>query len=533
MTMSETAAGAADPGVPTATSHPTASPRRAVDAGRRVTRRVGRWWANLPTSREEPMGPLLPWAPVLLACLALGGAAGLLQLADAPRAAVLIPAGLAGALLLLNLPQLGFLGFMIAVGLNWTVPDWPFSPTKAGAAVCVAGTALGLLIRGLRPRLHWMHLWLMAFACWSLVTAQAQGNGGLSLPFSFTMIGWVLVAVSAHQLFPGRRGLLQICGCYVLGVTLGCVLTITAFGTTGKATLVPLNGDANDFGMLASSAAALGLGLARERGRLPVRLAWLACALTCLTVAVGSYSRGAILGLAVAVVGQFLLRPRERRAILLGLAVLALAALCAYPFVAEQVQVAVQQKGFVAEGNVSSRFDAWTIALNQFAQHPITGIGIGALQPSYFAALTLPPGALVLAFAHNTYIEVLYGTGLVGAALIGTALVWSLRSAWRIPGMGRTTPPDPAPRGGPVIPSSGTEGSAASGSVAAGLATREVGGVRLLLLPALLCIFVACLTVTEIMYPPFWMAFLLAIAGADADQRVREVSAVSSAYSRQ
>lgn len=467
--------------------------RRKMSGTTGPTRRIAAWLQSIPTPAERPVGPLIGWRPAAVLVLGLLAATGMLLLGQIPVTGACIPAVLAAGVLLVNWPQLGFLGFMLAVGLNWTVASWPTSPTKAGAALCVGSAALGLLLRGLRPRVHWIHCWLMAFACWTLVSAQAHGNAILSQQFTVTIAGWVLVMFSAYQLFVGLRGLLQVCACYVLGVTAGCVMTIAAFGSTGRSTLVPVAGDANDFGMLASSGAVLALGLARERRGPGLRILWTLCGLTCLTVAIGSYSRGAILGLVIAALAQLILRPRDRK-VMLGLVLgLTLVAACVYPLIEEQVAVAVQQKDFVASGNVSSRIDAWGIALQQFIQHPVTGIGIGALQPSYFAALSLAPGALALAFAHNTYIEVLYGTGLVGAALILVAVAWSLRAGW-------LAPAEPAPTGGQTGPG----------------AQRTAGGLRIMMLPALLCIFVACLTVTEIMYPPFWMAFLLAVSAADA-----------------
>lgn len=383
--------------------------------------------------------------------------------------------------LLLNYPKLAFLIFMITVGLNWTMAGWPSSGTKMGAIVFVGITGLSMMIRRIRPRIHWMHYCLLAFACWTIVSANFVGNGPLSNGFSATIAGWAVVVIAASQMFVDRRDIVTLCGCYATAMTAGCVLTLMSFGSGHSSALVPIAGDANDFGMLASSGAIVGIGLAREKFSFLARAWWALCATICLIVAVGSFSRGAILGLGVALVVHFLFRPRDRKAILVVIAVAALALIAIYPTIQQAVSVAVQQKNFVAEGNVSSRFDAWAIALNIFADHPLVGAGIGSLEPRYFGDLHLAPGMLALAYAHNSYIEILYGTGIVGAVLMAFAIGWSLKSTWRAQRVG--------------IPSA-----------------RAASGVQSVLFPAVVSILVACFTVTEIMYPPFWMVFLLAFA---------------------
>lgn len=449
------------------------------------------WWSEVPAP-EGPLRPLLSHrtcAVLVGALLVLGG---LLFCGGLGIMAAAVPAGLAAVLLMLNYPWTAFFAFMLSVGLNWTIASWPTSPTKAGAGLVVGMTVVNLLVRGLRPRLHWMHLWLMAFAVWSLVSANVVGNAESSQGFSFTMVGWVLVLVAAYQLFQGPTGMTAVFGCYAVSAAAGCMVTIFSYGSTGFSTLVPVAGDPNDFGMLAASGAVVGIGLARERAHWLVRTFWVLCLLTCLTVTIGSLSRGSIMGLGAAVVVHFCTQPRDRKAILAALVVLGLVMAAVYPFIADQVQVALQQKEFVAQGNVSSRFDAWAIALGQLAQHPVTGIGIGALQPHYMQQLFLPPGALALAYSHNTYIEILYGTGLVGAAIMFTAVGWALWTGWRAqrvdPEAQQHLPPEQR--------------------------VRSVGGMRGVVLPAVVTVFVACLTVTEIMYPPYWMAFVLAFAGA-------------------
>lgn len=430
---------------------------------------------------NRPWGPLWSARGVFLLAGGLALVSGILVAAGAPLAMAAAPVLLGLGVLLLNYPKLGFLIFMLTVGLNWTMAGWPSSATKLGAILFVGITGLSMIIRRIPPRMHWLHFLLLAFACWTVVSANVAGNGSLSNGFSATIAGWAVVVIAASQIFESRRDVVTLGACYTTAMAAGCVLTLMSYGSGHSSALVPVAGDANDFGMLASSGAIVGIGVAREKFHPVVRAWWLLCATICLIVAVGSFSRGAILGLAVALVVHFLFRPRDRKAILIGIVVAALALLAVYPSIQRAVSVAVQQKSFVAEGNVSSRFDAWAIALNIFAEHPLGGAGIGSLEPRYFGDLHLAPGMLSLAYAHNSYIEILYGTGIIGAILMAFAIGWSLKTTWRAQRV--------------EIPEAGAG-----------------AGVQSVLFPAVVSILVACFTVTEIMYPPFWMVFVLAFA---------------------
>src|SRR2546425_6394713 len=73
---------------------------------------------------------------------------------------------------------------------------------------------------------------------------------------------------------------------------------------------------------------------------------------------------------------------------------------------------------------------AWTLdSLRMLRDHPALGVGLGAFGVAYPGYQSVP-GDLWLDHAHNDYAEVVAETGLVGAALIASALWLFFRLAF-------------------------------------------------------------------------------------------------------
>ncbi|AJT42563.1 O-antigen ligase family protein [Psychromicrobium lacuslunae] len=423
----------------------------------------------------EPLLPLRSTVLLTLVGLALAGAAALL----APLAGLAV-LGVLGTFLVVNYPAALMPIYLAVIGLVWTFPNWPIAPLKPSAALLVAGVALAMFFRTRIPRLHWAHLVFLAFGIWSLIAGEAAGNSIFSRGYSISIIGWAFSLIALYQLTPGRAGMLNLAKSYSLSIAAGCALVIAFFLAGNSVALTPVGGDVNDFGVLVAAAFFLSLGLARERtlGRLQ-RLVFLAATLLCLVVAVGSLSRGTWLAIGVGLVLYFLLYRRERLKMLAAALVLGILALCIAPFFSEQISTALQQKEFIAGDNVDSRLTAWQLGLRLFAERPLSGYGIGSIQQYIAEAFTTPPGDFVVAFLHNSYVELLFGTGIVGTALFlvlaVATLIWTFKA-------GRALP----------IGSRGANTAA-------------------MLLPAVAATLVASFTVTELTYAPLWLAIALGI----------------------
>ena len=391
--------------------------------------------------------------------------------------------GLLGSFLVVNYPTLLMPIYLAVIGLVWTFPSWPIAPLKPSAALLVAGVALAMFFRTRIPRLHWAHLVFLAFGIWSLIAGETAGNSIFSRGYSISIIGWAFSLIALHQLTPGLAGMLNLAKSYSLSIAAGCALVIGFFLVGNSVALTPVAGDVNDFGVLVAAAFFLSLGLARERslGRLQ-RIIFLIATLLCLVVAVGSLSRGTWLAIGVGLVLYFLLHKRDRLKMLGAALVLGVLALCVAPFFSEQIGTALQQKEFIAGENVDSRLTAWQLGLKLFAERPLSGYGIGSIQQYIAQAFNTPPGDFVVGFLHNSYVELLFGTGLVGTiffmVLAGATLLWTFK-------LGRN-------------------------SASEGLNSNTAA----MLLPAVTATYVASFTVTELTFAPLWLALAIGISAS-------------------
>jgi O-antigen ligase len=88
-------------------------------------------------------------------------------------------------------------------------------------------------------------------------------------------------------------------------------------------------------------------------------------------------------------------------------------------------------------GGSSGRSDLWRVGWQVFASHPLAGVGIGNFEvvESHY---TLRPGAIsrigylvdVPHLVHNTYLQLLAETGIIGLGLYLLVLVFCVRATW-------------------------------------------------------------------------------------------------------
>jgi hypothetical protein len=171
----------------------------------------------------------------------------------------------------------------------------------------------------------------------------------------------------------------------------------------------------------------LGLVLA-WRGRGWQRWAWGLAALLVAYALLISGSRGAWVGLAVAV-GIWALLFIPSRALRLALAVLAAAGGLLAVYLALRL---VRPGSHVfaltsALDTASSRYVLYRNSLNLLADYPLTGIGLGDTFTMVYSRYQLLIPVSYLTYAHNLFLSVVLGLGLVGLV----ALVWLLIGFYR------------------------------------------------------------------------------------------------------
>ena len=171
------------------------------------------------------------------------------------------------------------------------------------------------------------------------------------------------------------------------------------------------------------------LGLYRRRAaRVALLLAFALVTLGFLA----TESRGGLVALVVGVVVAMFIAPRHRGRIV-ALGGVMLAAILA---------LGAAQPGAIARitdlgGGSSGRSDLWRVGWDVFKGHPLAGVGLGNFEVVE-AHYTLRPGAIsrigyivdVPHLVHNTYLQLLAETGIIGLALYLLVIALCIRATW-------------------------------------------------------------------------------------------------------
>jgi O-antigen ligase/polysaccharide polymerase Wzy-like membrane protein len=138
-----------------------------------------------------------------------------------------------------------------------------------------------------------------------------------------------------------------------------------------------------------------------------------------------SFSRGGYLALAAVVVVAALLH--RRRWLLLGLAVLALAAVAIIPPIRHRIVIETQN---VYGNTVQSRIDLWTAAVKLIEHRPIFGAGLSGFQERAAPYYTHLHTQANFIDPHNIVLNFWVETGLLGLIAFAWILVLGFRTSW-------------------------------------------------------------------------------------------------------
>jgi putative inorganic carbon (HCO3(-)) transporter len=129
-----------------------------------------------------------------------------------------------------------------------------------------------------------------------------------------------------------------------------------------------------------------------------------------------SFSRGALLGLAVGAVWHALTHRRHIPILLVGALVGVLVAGSFARSNPEQVETGFELKSKAASENVESRLETWSAAARLATSHPV-GIGPGNFESFYYEAIGRPPSTETALVVHNTYLDIAAELGVVAVTL--------------------------------------------------------------------------------------------------------------------
>jgi O-antigen ligase len=308
-----------------------------------------------------------------------------------------------------------------------------------GAGIVTVGKLLGVLavaawyLRwsvGRHPTVTNPLFWPLAgLAAWiplSVSTAYDQ-TAGLTVGLRYLTF-FVLVFLIVQTVDGDRRTANRMIDVAVAAAGASAVVGLYNFflaGNEGRAQ-GPL-ADPNDYAFVLAVTVPLALYRLRSAAG-PLRRALAALALSVMFAAIlASFSRSALVALAVAGAWAAATRRLSLRGAALAVTGVAAVALVSYLLQPQHVETALLQKRFVAQSNIDQRLVAWRVALEEFDSSPVLGVGPGNFEVR-FDEFALPPnpeaGALA---AHNAYLSVLAELGGpgIGLFLAYLAIAWS------------------------------------------------------------------------------------------------------------
>ncbi|MDX6733485.1 MAG: hypothetical protein QOC54_3433 [Baekduia sp.] len=280
-----------------------------------------------------------------------------------------------------------------------------------------------------RPGLSYLLLLFVGWTAASVIWAPVQGDAVTSV--TRYALNAVLIPI-IYTAVRDRRDATRLLAVVVGGAAVAAISGIvSAPGTAADATRATGTvGDANELaaalviGMAVSAAFAVNRHVAS-----PWRLLSVLAAGLCLLGILLSLSRGGLLGLAAAVVVAIFVAGRWRPQVMAGATAVVVMAVGYFALFAS-----LPAKERVTNvGGGTGRVDLWTVGWRMVQDHPVRGVGTGQFQTSSVHYL-LQPGAIqrgdfILSqpkVAHNTYLNILSELGVVGTALFGAVLLFSL-----------------------------------------------------------------------------------------------------------
>jgi O-antigen ligase len=385
-------------------------------------------------------GRLLP-ALIAILPFVVFVAARLLGVMSLLRLAVLgLVAGI-GALVLLVRPRWGLLGLMFYIysGIGNFVPAPVAMPVTF---LAVASVLLGIM-RGERwrfsdPVFWWASAFFLLMSFQSMLFAREPMLCVIELVNFCKM---VLVLFLVVQLTQSAHDLRRLGNAIVLGSLGSIVLGLLALrygigpgqeAMVGIENTLRFNGghtNPNFAAALTCSAIPFAIFGARNAGRTLARV-FHAVALLALIVAVfATLSRSVIFPFGVIALAVMLREFRSRRAYLV-LALLLVACILFTPRFYWDRVLGLRQalEGTPQDWSLYTRWLAMTTAIDLFQQHPLTGVGLGNFIVAGAYKL------FVRIVVHNTYLEVLVGTGIFGLlafmALLFSGARHAITGAW-------------------------------------------------------------------------------------------------------
>jgi O-antigen ligase len=357
--------------------------------------------------------------------------------------------GIAFVLVLAFVP-VAFLDLRLALVLWTPIPFIRFLPAvsigPAFLSLVVLVAWIGTVLRrdGLRTGRHpavSRSLTLLLF--WLTMSIGWGAASGVALNLLYWYVAALVLAVLATTL-RGERDVRLAVGAFVVGAVLSVTIGLLSTGfhpadsalesaTFTEGRLQGASGDPNYLAAGLVPAALLAGGLAAATRSFLTRMALVPAAALIAIGLAASQSRGGLIAALVAAPLSVMVLPRQRVAVVTSITVVA-----AFMGVWFLGSPTAWERVTQLDGGGDGRADLWQVAWRVSEEHPLYGVGLGGF-PAEAQHFVRRPGELRFVqlivdqphVAHNTYLQLLAETGIVGLVLFLAVCATCLMSTYR------------------------------------------------------------------------------------------------------
>lgn len=278
--------------------------------------------------------------------------------------------------------------------------------------------------------------WVALSTLWAEATPVVLGAFGR---FLLNAILFMIVFTAIRT----REQATMVVGGFVAGAATAAIYglvfaTQQRVGYGGRITGAGL--DPNELASVLVAGIALSIGVAACLKHRPgLRIATLTGGGFCFLATLLTGSRGGIVAMACMLIAAIFLAGRWRARILVAGAVAAVVGVYYIAALAPaEIRERIASSGSGQSREMEGRTTLWEIADRMISAHPLNGVGAGNFEVSSKHYL-LQPGAIYRSdvvirepqVAHNTYLHITAELGVIGLALFGTILVFSVACAVR------------------------------------------------------------------------------------------------------
>lgn len=328
---------------------------------------------------------------------------------------------------------------------------WPeLAPYRPFLALSLVAALLGAMHKGAAAMLverlrHPIFLWLCGYVFIQAISVYYSGVMAILDMFSFWDTYAIFVAVSLlllrdnQQLSRFIAGMLVGCS-VVIGYGLYAVFTHAPQLEGNRAGSYGMYQNHNDYSFIILMSLPYAYSGVRVAKRFLVKLVLIIYVAACILGIALSLSRGGIIGLVLMLA---LLYWRSTTGARRTVGMVVLLALGSGGIVVQFAAREENQRGhYTAEDAKTSRYELWRAARKIIEKHPILGIGSGRFSEKArdYAELSHNNIGKV---SHNTYLEVLTGSGIAGFICFMAMLLGVLRASTEKLGAHRSGVPPP------------------------------------------------------------------------------------------